>query len=139
MIVKEKVDGAGGVIVTAATAFCVDSTSISDPARCVELVAVIVTRVVLVTFGAVNTPVFEMFPALADQVSVGRELPLTCAVNCSCSIDATVAVPGESETVVAGMAAGVTAALGKAALHAVVIAIRKATPSNSDKTTKFGI
>ena len=46
----------------------------------------------------------EMVPALADQVTDVFVVPLMRAVNCRCSIDATVAVPGESESPVGATA-----------------------------------
>jgi hypothetical protein len=41
------------------------------------LVAVTVTVVLLVTFGAVKSPVLEIVPALADQVTAVLAVPLT--------------------------------------------------------------
>jgi hypothetical protein len=61
------------------------------------LIAVIVTGVLLVTLGAVKNPLFEMVPALADQVTAVSADPLMRAVNCICCSDGRVALPGESE------------------------------------------
>jgi hypothetical protein len=46
------------------------------------LVAVMVTGVVLLTCGAVKVPLFEMFPAVADQLTAVFEVPVILAVNC---------------------------------------------------------
>jgi hypothetical protein len=81
VIVKEEVDGTGGVTVTAATAFIDGSTPISESDRFVKLVAVMITRVVFVTRGAMKTPVLEIVPALADQVNVALEFAIMWAVN----------------------------------------------------------
>ena len=81
MIVKLEGVGAGGVTVIAATALVEDSTPISGPVLFAEVVAVTVTRVGLVTCGAVNTPVLEIVPSLADQVKAAFEFPIRWAVN----------------------------------------------------------
>jgi hypothetical protein len=39
-------------------------------------------EVLLVTWGAVNTPLLEIVPVLADQVTPVFEVPLKLAVNC---------------------------------------------------------
>jgi hypothetical protein len=59
------------------------------------LVAVIVTEVLVVTLGAVKTPVLEIVPALADQITAVSALPLMAAVNCCCACDARFALLGE--------------------------------------------
>ncbi|MGD1077534.1 MAG: hypothetical protein ABR881_04365 [Candidatus Sulfotelmatobacter sp.] len=132
--------GATGVTVTDAEAEVFELTLlISGPFLITWLaavVAVMMTRVVLVTLGAVKTPVLEMVPALANQVTAVFEGPLMRAVNCTCSIDATVALAGESESAVEGAAPEVPAALCEAAPHAAVKPVRQ---SKSDKTTKFEI
>jgi hypothetical protein len=56
------------------------------------------TEVLLVTFGAVNTPVLEIVPALADQVTPVFAVPVTLAVNRCCACDATVVLTGEIES-----------------------------------------
>ena len=61
------------------------------------LMAVIVTGVLLVTLGAVKNPLFEIVPALADQVTAVLADPVMRAVNCNCCSDDRVALPGESE------------------------------------------
>lgn len=47
-----------------------------------ELVAVTVTLVAALTFGAVKRPVLETVPADADQVTAALVVPSTVAVNC---------------------------------------------------------
>src|ERR1035438_1293068 len=94
-----------------------------------------ITCVMLATSGAVKNPLLEMVPAVADQVTAVFEVLLSRAVNCSCSIDATVAAPGEIESAL-GAAPDVPAALGKAAPHA---AVRPERHNRKNKTTKFGI
>jgi hypothetical protein len=49
------------------------------------LVAVIVTGVLPVTFGAVKNPSAEIVPAVADQVTAVFAVPLTRATNCKCA------------------------------------------------------
>ena len=48
----------------------------------VWLVAVTVTAERVCTTGAVNNPVLEIEPALADQVTAVLLVPVTLAVNC---------------------------------------------------------
>jgi hypothetical protein len=59
-----------------------------------------ITDVLLVTLGAVKTPLLEIVPTLADQVTAVFAVPLMRAVNCCCPCDATVALPGEIESTV---------------------------------------
>jgi hypothetical protein len=63
-------------------------------------VAVMVTGRLTVTLGAVKTPSLEMAPALVVQVTAVFGLPLMRATNCNLPNDATVAVFGESVSVV---------------------------------------
>src|ERR1017187_3519805 len=63
------------------------------------LVAVMVTEVLLVTLGAVNAPLLEIVPALADQVTDVFAVPLIWAVNCCCPCKVMVALLGEIEIV----------------------------------------
>ena len=81
VIVKLVEIGGGGLTVTVAAALVEDSMPISEPLRFAELVAVIVTRVEFVTRGAVNMPVLEIVPALADQIKGALEFPIRWAVN----------------------------------------------------------
>lgn len=62
------------------------------------LVARTVTVVVVVTFGAVNVPVLEIVPALADQLTPVLLAPWTLAENCCVPPDATLADVGVMET-----------------------------------------
>src|ERR1700683_5471514 len=101
------------------------------------LVAVMATGVLPVTAGAVNNPLLEMVPALADQVTAVSAVPLRRAVNCSCSWEPTVALPGESD--MAG-----EELVGKLAKLAICEAlphpaIRPAKQSKSEDNSKFAI
>jgi hypothetical protein len=49
----------------------------------------------LLTAGAVNLPVLEMVPALADQTTAVSDVPLILAVNCCVPREATVELLGE--------------------------------------------
>lgn len=69
--------------------------------------AVTVTLVLLLTLGAVNNPLLETDPALADHVTAVLVVPCTAAVNCCVAPDPTLMLVGETATVIAG-AAGVT-------------------------------
>ena len=62
------------------------------------LIAVTVTVVVVDTTGAVNKPVLEIVPALADQVTAWFEVLATVAVNCCVPPEALVTKVGETET-----------------------------------------
>lgn len=64
------------------------------------LVAVTTTVVLVATLGAVNSPVFEIVPALADQVTAVFGVPLIFAVNCRRSSDTRLALPGVSDIAV---------------------------------------
>ena len=102
---------AGAVTVTVAEA-CADAV-----ARCVLFfhsgaevvaaspVAVIVIVVLPATAGAVNNPLLEIVPALADQVTAVLAVPLTRAVNCNCSSDVRVALSGVRESALEGFSA----------------------------------
>ena len=63
------------------------------------LVAVTVTEVFAVTFGATKAPVLVIVPALADQVTAVSAVPLNCAVNCCGACEAIFALLGEMESV----------------------------------------
>ena len=65
--------GVAAVTETIALAFLVISAA---------LVAVIVTLVLLLTLGAVNNPLLETVPALADHVTAVFVVPCTVAANC---------------------------------------------------------
>jgi hypothetical protein len=81
---------------TLALAFFVESAA---------LVAVIVTLVLAETAGAVNIPVEEIEPALADQLTEVLVVPRTLAANCCVLPEPTLADKGDTETltlVVAG-------------------------------------
>ncbi len=67
------------------------------------LVAVTVAVVVLVTLGAVNSPVLEIVPALALHVTDVFEELLTVAENCCLPAEATLALPGEIPTETLGV------------------------------------
>jgi hypothetical protein len=61
------------------------------------LVAVITADVLPVTAGAVNTPLLEIVPALAVQVTAVFGLPLMLAVNCCCACEGRVVLTGKIE------------------------------------------
>lgn len=67
------------------------------------LMAVMVTAVVVVTLPGVNTPVLEIRPALADQVTAVFAVPLTLAVKSCCPFEGMFVLRGESEMVMAGL------------------------------------
>ena len=69
------------------------------------LVAVTVAVVLLVTVGAVNNPLLEMEPALADHVTVVFVVPCTVAANCWVLPEPTVALVGEIATLILVVAA----------------------------------
>jgi len=80
--------GAGWATAIAADTFFVLSA---------KLVAVTATFVVAWTGGAVNIPVVEMLPALADQTTAVFDEPFTVASNCRDSPDGIVTLEGEIE------------------------------------------
>jgi len=67
------------------------------------LVAVTVTVVAALTEGAVNNPVSDTVPALADQVTAVWLVPLTLALNCCEPREITLAPVGEIVTVIEGL------------------------------------
>jgi hypothetical protein len=78
-----------GITSIAADAFFVSSAM---------LVAVTATLAVWLTDGAVNTPAFEMLPALTDQTTAVFEVPVTVASNCRDCPDGIIQLEGEIET-----------------------------------------
>ena len=81
-------------------------TVIVDCERLLEsatLVAVTVAVVGTVTLGAVNIPSPLIVPVLAVQVTAVFEALATFAENCCVPADATLALLGETETVIAGL------------------------------------
>jgi len=60
------------------------------------LVAVTVTLVLLLTFGAVNMPPLETVPAVADQVTAVLLVPCTVAENCCVFPEVRVVLVGET-------------------------------------------
>jgi hypothetical protein len=98
--------------VTVALAFLVESA---------ELAAVTVTVVLLLTVGAVNNPPLEIEPAVADQVTAVLVVPWTVAVNCCVLPDPTLALVGETATVIAGVT--VTDALAFLVVSAALVAV----------------
>jgi hypothetical protein len=59
-----------------------------------------ITEVLLVTLGAVNTPLLEIAPVLADQATAVSAVPLMLAVNRCCACDTRVVLTGEIESTV---------------------------------------
>jgi hypothetical protein len=74
------------------------------------LVAVTVALVELVTAGAVNTPLLEIEPALADQVTDVFELLVTEAENCLVLEAVRLVEEGETEIPIANGGSTVTVA-----------------------------
>ena len=72
------------------------------------LVATTVTVVDEVTWGAVNTPLLEIVPLLADQVTAVFEVLLTVAMNCLIPAGNTLAEFGETVTLTAAVGLIVT-------------------------------
>ena len=64
------------------------------------LVTVTVTLVLLVTVGAVNNPLLEIVPAVADHVTAVLPVPCTVAENGWVFPDAKLALVGEMDTVI---------------------------------------
>lgn len=71
--------------------------------RSATLVAVTVAIVDAVTLGAVNIPLLLMDPPVALQVTAVFEVWATIAENCCVPADATLALVGETETVIPGV------------------------------------
>jgi len=102
-----------GVTVTVALAdFVVSAT----------LVALTVPVVFAVTVGAVNKPVLETFPIVADQVTDVFVAFETVAVNCRAPPDIIVADVGEIVTATVAGAVIVTAALADLVVSATLVA-----------------
>ena len=70
---------------------CTTTLAVADKVLSVLLVAVTVTVVFADTFGAVNTPLLEITPLVADQVTPVFEVPVMLAVNCCVACEASVA------------------------------------------------
>jgi hypothetical protein len=95
------------------------------------------TGVSLATLGAVNNPLLEIVPALADHVTAVFAVPLMRAVNCSCSSDTTVALPGESDMSAEELVDGLAElALCEAVPHATIRPVRQ---SKSERKSKFAM
>ena len=73
-----------------------------------ELVARTVIAVVAETLGAVKTPVLEIIPAEADQVTAVLLVPSTLAVNCRLPPAVTLVLVGEMEMLTLGWAVPAT-------------------------------
>jgi hypothetical protein len=65
-------------------------------AELATLLAVTVIDFVLILAGAVNKPLLEMLPALADQITPVLLVLVTAAVNCSLPLAATEGFAGET-------------------------------------------
>ncbi len=88
------------------------------------LVAVTVTLVLLLTFGAVNMPPLETVPAVADQVTAVLLVPWTVAENCCVFPDVKVVLDGETVMLIVdpvGFTA--TVALAFFVLFALLVAV----------------
>ena len=86
--------GAGddGVVAVTVTVACADFVVSAT------LVATTVAVVDELTLGAVNTPLLEIVPPLADHITPVFELLVTVAVNCSVPAELTLDETGETET-----------------------------------------
>jgi len=84
-------EGALALTETLALAFFVVSAA---------LVTVTVTLALLVTVGAVNNPLLEIVPAVADHVTAVLPVPCTVAENGWVFPDAKLALVGEMDTVI---------------------------------------
>ena len=104
----------GGVMVTEAVADLVVSAT---------LVALTVPMVFAVTVGAVNKPVLETVPIVADQVTDVFVAFETVAVNCWAPPDVTVADVGEIVTAPVARAVIVTVALADLVVSATLVAV----------------
>lgn len=102
------------------------------------LVAVIITAVLLETLGAVNSPLLEMVPALADQVTPVLEDPLMLAVNSFWACDVTLAVAGKTVTVVPERLAATTIR-PEPELDADVVPTRFSVPGSRVLIFSFGV
>lgn len=78
----------------------------------------------LLTCGAVNNPLLEILPALADQVTAVLDVPLTRAVNCNWASEPTVALSGVNERLMEGLGE-LVAVFDEVVLHATAKTIRK--------------
>jgi predicted NBD/HSP70 family sugar kinase len=87
----------GGAILTVAEALATSDA---------WLLAVTVTAEVVCTTGAVNNPVLEIEPALADQVTAVLFVPVTLAVNCWLEPEIRDALIGEICTEICGALLG---------------------------------
>jgi hypothetical protein len=104
----------GGVTETAALDFFVGSAL---------LVAVTLTFTLLETVGAVNIPLLEMVPALADHVTAVLLVPCTAAANCCVLPEPTVTMAGETATLIVGDALTVITALAFLVVSAMLVAV----------------
>ena len=88
------------------------------------LVAVTVTLVLLLTFGAVNMPLLETVPAVADQVTAVLLVPWTVAANCCVFPDVRVVLDGETVMLIVDPV-GLTATIALAffAVLALLVAV----------------
>ena len=85
------ITGTGGTTVTYALALWLESAS---------LFAVMVTLLLLVTVGGVNRPELDIIPALEDQLTAVLLVHWTVAENCWVPPEATLALVGETTTVI---------------------------------------
>lgn len=82
------------------------SAALASTPGSATLVAVTVTWIVAVTVGAVNRPLGEIVPALADQRTDWLLASLTVAVNCWVPFEVSVALRGEIDTATVAVAGG---------------------------------
>jgi hypothetical protein len=70
------------------------TTAVADFVGSATLVTVTLTVVSAFTMGAVNKPVLEIDPCVADHVTARSLLPVTFPVNCCVRLEETLAVLG---------------------------------------------
>jgi len=87
------------------------------------LVATTIALVLVVTLGAVKTPVLEIEPLLADHVTDVFELLETVATNCCLPADTRVVALGETATLTAACGTTVTMACADLVVFAALVAV----------------
>jgi len=85
----------GEILTLTAVDVVTDTVELAFLVVSAALVAVTVTFVLLLTVGAVNNPLLEIEPAVADHVTVVLLVSCTTAANCCVLPDDTVALVGE--------------------------------------------
>ena len=87
-----------GFTASAGTGAFTVTDAVADLLASAALTALMVTEVSVVTVGAVNSPELLMLPAVADHVTAVFDVFVTCAENCCVPLEDTVAIVGETVT-----------------------------------------